>query len=113
MFYGVTTATSGIDVSSFASSNSNSNGAVDADIAGPDADGLVWASITAGAGQYILFAWPARLADPTFWVGGQQGGFTKQAAANYTNPNGYLESYNFFTSNQANLGATVVTTKPS
>ena len=102
VFWGVTTATSSIDVSDFVGGVGSSDASND--------NTRVWDSITAGAGQYLLFAWPARLSDPSFAVGGFSGGFEAATTASYTNANGYAESYKFFRSSNANLGAVVVTT---
>tara|TARA_B110000858_G_scaffold143589_1_gene163084 strand:+ start:770 stop:2398 length:1629 start_codon:yes stop_codon:yes gene_type:complete len=101
IFYGLTTATSSLSVSSFVSSPGE---ATNADVT------RQWPSITTGAGQYMLFAWPARFSDPTFNVGGFDGGFESATTANFTNDNGYTESYKFFRATNPNLGAKVVTT---
>ena len=103
IFYGKTTATSSIDVDSFVSSPGE---ATNADIT------RQWPSITTGAGQYMLFAWPARFTtDPIFNVGGFDGGFESATTANFTNDNGYTESYKFFIASNPNLGTQTVTTR--
>lgn len=102
IFYGLTTATSNISVNSFVG---NPGEATNADIT------RQWPSITTGGGQYMLFAWPARFqTDPTFNVGGFDGGFGSATTANFTNDNGYTESYKFFRAINPNLGAQTVTT---
>ncbi|MCS5550105.1 MAG: hypothetical protein NZ811_01145, partial [Gammaproteobacteria bacterium] len=81
-----------------------------------------WSSVTAGSGEYIMFAWPANSRidstsgttsqTPTFTVGVLSGGFRESdnSPADYTNANGYTESYRIFVSNNANLGAATVIT---
>ena len=103
IFYGLTTATSSLSVASFVGSPGEYT---DADIT------RSWPSITTGVGQYMLFAWPARITpDPTFNVGGFDGGFESATTADYTNDNGYTESYKFFRASNPNLGAQTVTTR--
>ena len=71
-----------------------------------------WNSVTAGSGEYLLFAMPTRLGVPTFWVGGIEGGFeSPETVSNYENDNGFQENYYVWRSTSANLGATVVETK--
>jgi hypothetical protein len=69
-----------------------------------------WASITTGAGEYMLFAFPTRLGSVTFWVGGFAGGFNAPETVAVTNVNGYTENYYVWRSENPNLGAVVVTT---
>lgn len=105
VYWGVTLTNSNTVVSDFKSGYSSD--ADDTDIT------RVWPEITANANEFIVFAWPERvdtLISPTFWVSGIQGGFTKHTAAAHTNPNGFTEDYVCYTSNQKNLGATIVTT---
>lgn len=71
----------------------------------------VWDSVTTGAGEYMLFAFPKRLGIPTFWVGGFEGGFEAPETVSVTNANGYTEDYYAWRSTNANLGATVVETQ--
>ena len=60
----------------------------------------------------MLFAWPARFTtDPIFNVGGFDGGFESATTANFTNDNGYTESYKFFIASNPNLGTQTVTTR--
>ena len=68
-------------------------------------------SATAGEGQYIYYAYPARFGDATFYVGGFEGGFNLLTTFDFTNASGYTESYNVYRSANANLGATDVTVK--
>ena len=70
-----------------------------------------WDSVTAGAGEYMLFAFPKRLGIPTFWVGGFEGGFESPETVSVTNTNGWTEDYYAWRSENANLGATEVETK--
>lgn len=69
-----------------------------------------WNSVTAGAGEYLLFAFPKRLGTVTFWVGGFEGGFENPETVSVTNANGWSEDMYVYRSTNANLGATVVTT---
>ena len=71
----------------------------------------VWTSVTTGAGEYMLFAFPTRLGIPTFYVGGFEGGFEAPETVSVTNLNGYAENYYVWRSTNSNLGATVVTTQ--
>lgn len=70
-----------------------------------------WNSITTGAGEYMLFAFPTRLGTPTFYVGGFAGGFEAAETVAITNINGYTENYYVWRSTNSNLGATIVTTQ--
>jgi len=70
-----------------------------------------WSSVTAGSGEYLLFAFPKRLGIPTFWVGGFEGGFESPETVSVTNANGWTEDYYAWKSENSNLGATVVETK--
>ena len=63
-------------------------------------------SITAGAGQYLAYALPARLGTVTFYVGGFEGGFEAAETVSVTNVNGYTEDYRIYRSTQPNLGST-------
>jgi len=101
LYYGITTKTSTFlesDVEGLANSpitNDNTQ---------------VWNSVTAGAGEYLLFAFPVRLGTVTFWVGGIEGGFQAAETVSVTNANGWNENYLVYRSTNSNLGATVVTT---
>lgn len=71
----------------------------------------VWDSVTAGASEYLLFAFPTRLGTVTFWVGGFEGGFESPETVSVTNSGGFKEDYYVWRSTNLNLGATVVETK--
>lgn len=68
-------------------------------------------TVNAGAGQYIVYAYPARLGDVTFFVGAWEGGFEPPVELNLTNASGYTEKYKVFRSTNANLGETTVDIK--
>lgn len=63
---------------------------------------------TAGAGEYIIYAIPARLGDVVFYVGGFEGGFEEPVEQILTNNSGYQETYKVYRSTNANLGETTV-----
>ena len=65
-------------------------------------------TVTAGEGQYIYYAFPATNADPTFSVGGFDGGFDLVKTFDFTNASGHTESYKVFRSTNPNLGETTV-----
>jgi len=67
-------------------------------------------TVTAGASEYIAFAYPTRLGTVTFWVGGFEGGFQDPETVSVTNANGYTENYYIYRSDNVNLGETEVTT---
>lgn len=62
----------------------------------------------AGAGQYIIYAIPARLGAVEFFVSGFEGGFEPPQRQILTNASGYQEAYNVYRSTNKNLGLTVV-----
>jgi hypothetical protein len=66
-------------------------------------------TVNAASGAYIWYACPARYGTPNFNVGGFDGGFSKVATLDYTNPSGYTESYQVWRSDNAGLGSTTVT----
>lgn len=66
-------------------------------------------TVNAATGAYIWYACPARYGTPNFNVGGFDGGFSKVATLDYTNPSGYTESYQVWRSDNAGLGSTTVT----
>ena len=70
-----------------------------------------WDSVTTGASEYMLFAFPLRLGTPTFWVSGFEGGFEAPETVSVTNANGYAEDYYVWRSTNSNLGASIVETK--
>lgn len=65
-------------------------------------------TVTATTGAYIWYACPVRYGTPAFNVGGFDGGFSKVATLDYTNPSGYTESYQVWRSDNAGLGSTTV-----
>lgn len=65
-------------------------------------------TVNAATGAYIWYACPDRYGTPSFNVGGFDGGFSKVATVDYTNPSGYTESYQVWRSDNAGLGATTV-----
>jgi hypothetical protein len=70
-------------------------------------------TVNPGAGQYIVYAYPARLGTATFSVGGFVGGFLGPFTASVTNGSSYNENYSVYRSVNANLGSTtVVVTTP-
>jgi hypothetical protein len=68
-------------------------------------------TVDAGAGEYIVYAIPARLGDVSFFVGGFEGGFEDPVEQILTNESGYQEKYNVYRSTNANLGETTVEIK--
>lgn len=70
-------------------------------------------TVTAGAGQYIVYAYPARLGTATFTVGGFSGGFLPAVSVSVTNGSSYVENFSVYRSVNSNLGnTTVVVTTP-
>lgn len=67
--------------------------------------------VTAGAGEYIIYALPARLGAVDFFVGGFEGGFEEPVTKILTNESGYQETYNVYRSTNAGLGETTVEVK--
>ncbi len=65
-------------------------------------------TVDAGAGQYIIYAIPARLGDVTFFVSGFEGGFEDPMEQTLTNGSGYQESYKVYRSTRAGLGETTI-----
>jgi len=68
-------------------------------------------TVTPGASEYIYFAYPKRLGEVTFWVGGFEGGFEAVDTDSVGNSNGWSEDYYSYRSTNANLGETEVTTQ--
>ena len=68
-------------------------------------------TVNAGAGQYIIYAIPARLGDVEFWVENFEGGFEDPVTQNLTNASGYTEAYKVYRSTNATLGETTVEIK--
>lgn len=70
-------------------------------------------TVTAGAGQYIVYSYPTRLGTASFSVGGFTGGFDPPQTLSVKNGSGYTENFFVYTSHNTNLGATtVVATTP-
>lgn len=65
-------------------------------------------TVDAGAGEYIIYAIPARLGDVTFFVSGFEGGFEEPEEQLLANASGYRETYKVYRSTNANLGNTTV-----
>jgi hypothetical protein len=61
-------------------------------------------TVTAGTGQYIIYAIPSRLGNVSFYVGGFEGGFEDPVEQTLTNASGYQETYRVYRSTNANLG---------
>ena len=68
-------------------------------------------SVTAGAGEYIYYAFPQRLNTSAiaFVVGGFEGGFEDERIETVTNSKGFSESFSIYRSTNQNLGSTTVT----
>lgn len=67
--------------------------------------------VTAGAGEYIVYAIPARLGAVDFFVGGFEGGFEEPVTKILQNESGYQETYSVYRSTNAGLGETTVEVK--
>lgn len=65
-------------------------------------------TVNAGAGKYIIYAYPARLGDVAFYVSGFEGGFENPVELTLTNSSGYQETYKVYRSTNAGLGDTTV-----
>lgn len=65
-------------------------------------------SVTAGAGEYIIFAYPTRLGTATFTVGGFEGGFQSPETVSVTTASGYTENFYVYRSQNSGLGSTTV-----
>lgn len=68
-------------------------------------------TVNAGQGQYIIYAYPARLGDVTFFVDSWEGGFEPPVEQSITNASGYTETYKIYRSTNASLGETTVEIK--
>lgn len=64
-----------------------------------------------GSGEYIWYCIPSRFGNPTFLVGGFEGGFDLVTTFDFTNSSGYKESYDIYRSTNSGLGSTDVTVK--
>lgn len=65
-------------------------------------------TVTAGEGEYIIYAIPARLGSAVFYVDQFEGGFDAPVEQTITNSSGYSETYKVYKSTNANLGTTTV-----
>lgn len=65
-------------------------------------------TVTAGEGQYIVYAVPIRLGQCIFYAGGFEGGFEDPELQTLVNGNGYAEQYYVYRSTNTNLGETTV-----
>ena len=68
-------------------------------------------SLTAGAGQYYFYCFPATYGTPTFNVGGFDGGFELAATIDFTNASGNTTSFVIWKSENANLGTQSIIVK--
>ena len=68
-------------------------------------------TVDAGQGQYIIYAYPSRLGNVTFYVDSWEGGFEPAVEQSVTNASGYTETYKIYRSTNANLGETTVEIK--
>lgn len=68
-------------------------------------------TLTAGAGQYIFYCFPASWGTPTFNVGGFDGGFELAATLSFTNGYGITTTYVIWKSDHPNLGSQTVLIK--
>ena len=68
-------------------------------------------TVDAGAGEYIIYAYPKRLGTVEFWVGQFEGGFDAPVEQQLTNSYGLTEAYYVYKSENANLGETTIEIK--
>lgn len=68
-------------------------------------------SVTAGSGEYIVWASPVRLGTVTFFAGGFEGGFGSPETVSITNASGYTENYYVYRSVNSNLGVVNLVTQ--
>ena len=68
-------------------------------------------TVNPGSGEYIWYCIPSRFGNPTFLVGGFEGGFDLVTTFDFTNSSGYKESYDIYRSTNSGLGSTDVTVK--
>jgi hypothetical protein len=97
-FWGVSSVTSGY-------TEANVEGLAGTDLSN---SGSTSVTVTAGPGQYIIFASRAALGARTFTVGGFAGGFGTPETVSITNASGFTEDYYVYRSVNANLGTTTV-----
>lgn len=65
-------------------------------------------TVDADAGEYIVYAIPARLGSVAFYVGGFEGGFEEAVEQTLVNASGYQEVYKVYRSTNSGLGETTV-----
>lgn len=68
-------------------------------------------TITAAADQYIYITMPTSFGEPTFFVGGFEGGFSKVLTGQYAMWTGYKTDYNVYRSTNKGLGKTTIEVK--
>ena len=68
-------------------------------------------TVDAGTSEYIVYAYPSRLGDVTFYVSGFEGGFESPIEQFLANASGYHESYKIYRSANSGLGLTTVEIK--
>jgi hypothetical protein len=65
-------------------------------------------TVTAGANEYIFYAYPSAYGTGTFWVGGFEGGFSLVGTISVTNAYGVTQNYYLYRSDNHSLGSTTV-----
>jgi hypothetical protein len=65
-------------------------------------------TVTAGAGEYICYAYPSRLGTTIYYIGGFLGGFNSPETVSVTNASGFTENYYIYSSVNDGLGETTV-----
>lgn len=68
-------------------------------------------TVGAGSGQYIIYAFPARLGSAAFYVESFEGGFDEPVLQTIENSEGYSETYKVYKSTNPNLGTTTIDIK--
>jgi hypothetical protein len=77
-------------------------------------DGTIWTTITAGVGEYLIFAFPKRWGEKgtayTFYdnATGFEAAFLSAETVSITNSNGWSEDFYVYRSENANLGAVTI-----
>lgn len=66
-------------------------------------------TVTAAENEYIYLAIPVSFGNPTFYVGGFEGGISYLETKSYTNSYGIISDYNIYKSDNHSLGTTMVT----
>lgn len=65
-------------------------------------------TVNSSNNYYIWYAYPARLGNANFKVGGFDGGFELYTTFTHTNSSGYQESYYVYKSDNHGLGNTTI-----